>query len=181
MKTLQILFLSLVVALLVSTGCSKTVLENQSASDQNTPAAEDTSSSGTMAESDTTSQNTAVQASDAGSDTSGDIQAAVYFDFDSAMLDAEDQSLLQMKAQWLKDNPGVSSVLVEGHCDERGTDAYNMALGARRATAVKDYLVDMGVEMNKLDTQSYGEEKPAIMGHDESAWAKNRRANFVIN
>ena len=177
MKMLQILLIGLVMTMMVATGCSKTVLENQSATDQNTPADSDTSSSGTMASSDTGSQNASSQVMDA----DGDIEAAVYFDFDSATLDSNDQAILQMKARWLQENPDVSTVLVEGHCDERGTDAYNMALGARRATAVKDYLIDLGVEINKLETQSYGEEKPAVMGNDEAAWAKNRRANFVIN
>lgn len=183
MKKFQISLLGLVLALLVTTGCGKTVLENQSASDQDTPATSDTSSTDTMAGSDTDTQSPASQTiGSSGTSTSeADIKAAVYFDFDSAMLDSQDQSLLQIKAQWLQENPQVVSILVEGHCDERGTDAYNMALGARRADAVKDYLINLGIQFNKLETQSYGEEKPAVPGHDEAAWSKNRRASFVIN
>lgn len=183
MKKLQILSLGLVLALMVTTGCSKPALENQSTSDQNMPAAGDTSSSGSMAGSDTTSSGPSDQALNASNqaDSRSIIEEAVYFDFDSAMLNAEGQSRLRSKAQLLQDNPQIRAILVEGHCDERGTDAYNMALGARRANAVKAYLINLGVAGDTLDTQSYGEEKPAVTAHDEAAWAKNRRANFVIN
>jgi peptidoglycan-associated lipoprotein len=109
------------------------------------------------------------------------LNAHIFFEFDSAMLGAEAQDLLNQKAQWLLDNPDVTAVLIEGHCDERGTDAYNMALGARRADVVKNYLMNLGVETNRLTTQSFGEEKPLVMGHDETAYSKNRRASFVIN
>lgn len=105
----------------------------------------------------------------------------ILFDFDSAVLKPEAQSLLQIKAQWLQDNPDVIAILIEGHCDERGTEAYNLALGARRADAVKKYISDMGVGNLSIETQSYGEEKPVDKMHNEEAWAKNRRACFVIN
>jgi peptidoglycan-associated lipoprotein len=105
----------------------------------------------------------------------------VYFDFDSDVLGPEAQSLLQIKAQWLNDNPNVLAVMIEGHCDERGTEAYNLALGARRADAVKKFLTDMGLTQLTIQTQSYGEEHPVDAGHSEEAWAKNRRACFVIN
>lgn len=104
----------------------------------------------------------------------------VYFEFDSAVLKPEAQSLLQDKAQWLKDNSDVVAVIIEGHCDERGTDAYNMALGAKRAESVKTYLVNLGVEVDRLQTQSFGEEKPLALGDNEEAWSQNRRAAFVI-
>jgi peptidoglycan-associated lipoprotein len=97
------------------------------------------------------------------------------------MLGAEAQELLSQKAQWLSENPDVTAVLIEGHCDERGTDAYNMALGSRRASVVKEYLMNLGVETSRLDTQSFGEEKPLVMGNDEAAYSKNRRASFIIN
>jgi peptidoglycan-associated lipoprotein len=182
MKKLQILSLGLVLTMLVTTGCSKTALENQSASDQNPPAAGDTVAPGSMADSDATSNTPASQPLDtsAMADDNGSIDEVVYFDFDSDMLDSDDQTRLRFKAKWLQDNPQKHTLLVEGHCDERGTDAYNMALGARRADTVKDYLIDLGVDPNKLNTQSYGEEKPAEMGHNEAAWSKNRRASFVI-
>jgi peptidoglycan-associated lipoprotein len=72
-------------------------------------------------------------------------------------------------------------VTVEGHCDERGTDGYNKALGERRAEAVKEFLVTLGISSNRLNTISYGEERPIAMGQNEASWAKNRRAQFVIN
>jgi len=80
---------------------------------------------------------------------------------------------------WMRENPGVS-VLIEGHCDERGTEEYNIALGQRRAESVKMFLVDTGISASSLNTISYGEEQPLDSGKTESAWAKNRRAHFRI-
>jgi len=102
----------------------------------------------------------------------------IYFEFDSAVLTDDVQGILRKKAAWLLDNQ--SEVLIEGHCDERGTPEYNLALGDRRATSAKSYLVSLGVEANRLAIISYGEEKPLDPGHNEEAWAKNRRAHFVI-
>ena len=102
----------------------------------------------------------------------------VYFDFDKANLRPEAKELLKVNAQVLKDNPDVT-VSIEGHCDERGTVEYNLALGERRANAARQYLVDMGVAAARIRTISYGEERPADPGHNEGAWAKNRRAAFV--
>jgi peptidoglycan-associated lipoprotein len=101
----------------------------------------------------------------------------IYFDFDDATLDDMAQELLRQKAMWLQDNPD-GNVMIEGHCDERGTNAYNLALGERRAEAVKSFLVDLGISDARLTTISYGEEKPLDMGQNEEAWAKNRRAAF---
>lgn len=103
----------------------------------------------------------------------------VYFAFDEATLDGQAQALLKQKAVWLQDNPNAN-VVVEGHCDERGTNAYNLALGERRAESVKVFLVNLGIADARLTTISYGEEKPVDMGHNEEAWAKNRRAAFVL-
>jgi peptidoglycan-associated lipoprotein len=104
----------------------------------------------------------------------------VQFDFDSTMLTAQARTILNKKAEYLGANPDTR-VTIEGHCDERGTAAYNMALGERRADAVKNYLIHLGTSAERLSTISYGEEKPVAQGQDESAWAKNRRAQFVIN
>ena len=76
---------------------------------------------------------------------------------------------------------GELQVLIEGHCDERGTDEYNLALGERRALAVRRYLVALGISADRLHTISYGEEKPAVLGSDEAAWSKNRRAEFKVS
>lgn len=103
----------------------------------------------------------------------------VYFDFDKATLDYQAQELLKQKAMWLRDFPDAN-VVIEGHCDERGTNAYNLALGERRAESAKAFLVNLGISGARLTTISYGEEKPADMGHNEEAWAKNRRAAFAL-
>jgi peptidoglycan-associated lipoprotein len=103
----------------------------------------------------------------------------IYFEFDSSALLSMAQDVLKRKAQWLRDNPNVS-VVIEGHCDERGTNEYNLALGDRRANSAKTFLEDLGVSGFRLKTISYGEERPVDPGHNEEAWAKNRRAHFVI-
>ena len=103
----------------------------------------------------------------------------VHFEFDSARLSMEAQDTLRQKAQWLKANPRAK-VIIEGHCDERGTTEYNLALGDRRAFSAKSFLVDLGIADSRLTTVSYGEERPLDSGADEDAWAKNRRAHFVI-
>ena len=104
----------------------------------------------------------------------------VRFEFDKSILLPEAQDILRDKAKWLKARPNVSAI-IEGHCDERGTSEYNMALGDRRAGSAKNFLMDLGIEPKRLTTISYGEEKPFDSGHDEEAWAKNRRAHFVID
>lgn len=110
--------------------------------------------------------------------TAGGLQT-VYFGFDSSSLDSGSKSALQSNADFLKNNATVD-VQVEGHCDERGGRQYNLALGERRAKAVRDQLVALGVPAKRITTISYGSERPAQEGSDESAWSKNRRANFVI-
>ena len=104
----------------------------------------------------------------------------IYFDFDSFVILPEAQDVLSNKAEWLQNNPDVS-VTIEGHCDERGTIEYNLALGDRRAQSAKDYLVNLGIAESQLHTISYGEERPMDPASNEDAWAKNRRAHFVIN
>jgi peptidoglycan-associated lipoprotein len=103
----------------------------------------------------------------------------VHFEFDSSNLLPEAQEILRWKASWLQKNPNVQ-VTIEGHCDERGTNEYNLALGDRRANSTKSYLMDLGIYGSRLNTISYGEERPADYGSNEEAWAKNRRAHFTI-
>jgi peptidoglycan-associated lipoprotein len=105
--------------------------------------------------------------------------AAIYFDFDSPALSAEARATLAKNAEFLAKKSGVKAK-IEGHCDERGSDEYNLALGERRAKAALDYLVTMGIQRDRLAPISYGKEKPVDPGHDEAAWAKNRRAEFII-
>ena len=107
------------------------------------------------------------------------INENIHFDFDKYNLLPLAQQILQKKAEWLWNNPNVS-VIIEGHCDERGTNEYNLALGDRRAESAKAYLVDLGIARSRLTTVSYGEERPVDPGHNEVAWAKNRRAHFTI-
>jgi peptidoglycan-associated lipoprotein len=101
----------------------------------------------------------------------------VFFDFDKSTLTEQAKRILAENANQLKNGTAIT---IEGHCDERGTNAYNLALGERRAKAAKDYLVTLGVDVGLISTVSYGEEKPFDAGHDETAWAKNRRAHFVL-
>lgn len=116
-------------------------------------------------------------AGDAGS-TNASMQTAL-FPFDSYKLTNSARAAIKANAEWMKANPSAS-VQVEGHCDERGTTEYNLALGERRANAALEYMVKLGVEKSRLSTISYGKERPVDPGHDEGAWAKNRRAEFVV-
>jgi len=103
----------------------------------------------------------------------------IHFAFDSAELDDQGRSTLRENGNWLKDH-SKSKTEVEGHCDERGTVEYNLALGAKRARAAKDYLVALGVSADRLTTISYGEELPLCHEHNEECWQRNRRAHFVV-
>ncbi len=103
----------------------------------------------------------------------------IHFDFDSALLSSMAKMLLKEKAEWLRANSGVL-VTIEGHCDEKGTTEYNIALGERRAIAAKTYLLNLGIPASRLATVSFGEEKPLDSGTSEEAYRKNRRAQFVI-
>ncbi len=102
----------------------------------------------------------------------------IYFDFDRADLRADARETLKANADWLKKNP-TATVQIEGHCDERGTAEYNLALGARRAQSAKDYLVTLGIPVQRLSTVSYGQELPVCTEHNEDCWQKNRHDRFV--
>ena len=102
----------------------------------------------------------------------------IHFDYDQSTLSSEARRLLGDNAEWIKQN-GATTVQIEGHCDNRGSVEYNLALGERRAKSVKNYLVSLGVDSKRLTIISYGEEKPLVPGDSEEAYSKNRRANFV--
>jgi peptidoglycan-associated lipoprotein len=104
----------------------------------------------------------------------------VFFAYDSSDLDSSAQSTLRSEAEWLKKNASVR-ITIEGHCDERGTREYNLALGERRASAVKSYLVSLGVTPSRVSVVSYGRERPELVGSDDESYAKNRRGVTVIN
>ncbi len=102
-----------------------------------------------------------------------------FFEYNDAALTAAAQAALTSSATWLKKN-GQYNLLIEGHCDERGTEQYNLALGDRRANQAKEHLVTLGVDGGRIRTVSYGEERPFDPGHDDAAWAKNRRDHLVL-
>jgi peptidoglycan-associated lipoprotein len=104
----------------------------------------------------------------------------IFFAFDSAELSPQAQQTLQRVSAWMAQN-GQVTLTIEGHCDERGTREYNLALGERRAASAKSYLVALGVSPSRLATISYGKERPAVVGSNEQAWAQNRRDVFVVN
>jgi peptidoglycan-associated lipoprotein len=131
----------------------------------------------------TTAPNFSFDPNAAGAGGSGqlaqDVADRVFFGYDSSEITAEGRATLERQAEWLKSRPNLS-VTVEGHCDERGTREYNLALGERRANAAKNYLVSLGVPAAQLNTISYGKERPAVEGSDEAGWAQNRRAVTVV-
>ena len=103
----------------------------------------------------------------------------IHFDLDKSNIRADDMGALDQKVAILQANPDLR-IRIGGHCDERGSDEYNLALGNRRAQSAKQYLVSHGIDAGRIETQSWGEEKPLVDGHDESAWSQNRRAEFEI-
>lgn len=112
-------------------------------------------------------------------DLSVNVGDRVFFELDSSTLNGEAQATLGRQGEWLK-KYSSTNIVVEGHADERGTREYNIALGERRATAAKNYLVNLGIPASRISTISYGKERPAVMGSDESAWGQNRRAVTVL-
>ena len=165
-----------------SISCTKKLVQTEPS--QTTPSEISESSSSTVNEAEQTiqPQEDRLRAEEAAREAAGAafVTENIYFSFDSSLLSDQAQHILNSKADYLRINSGVT-VTVEGHCDERGTDAYNIALGERRAESVKNFLVDLGISANRLNTVSYGEERPIAMGQNEDSWAKNRRAQFVIN
>lgn len=109
-----------------------------------------------------------------------DVFENIHFEFDRYDIRPVDEMILHGIADWLKEHD-AKRVLIEGHCDERGTNEYNMALGEQRALAARRFLVALGIESSRLTTISYGEERPLALGSNEEAWARNRRAHFVVS
>tara|TARA_B110001454_G_scaffold219111_1_gene250081 strand:- start:89350 stop:89880 length:531 start_codon:yes stop_codon:yes gene_type:complete len=131
-----------------------------------------------------TAENSAVDSTAMSFDPSGsdsgkiDGLKTVFFDYDKSTLSGEAKKVIAGNVEWMKKNTNAK-VQIEGHCDNRGSIEYNVALGERRANAVRDYMASLGISGNRLATISYGEEKPLVSSENESAWKKNRRANFV--
>lgn len=159
--------LGLVLAAALVAGCAST--DTQDADSQVNTAEQRAS----------TAEEDAAAAAAAEREAAARLEYTVYFDFDTAVLSAETRAKLDAHVAYLQANN--KTVRLEGHCDERGTREYNMALGERRAKAVADYLAANGVARYRAETVSYGEERPVAFGHDESAWRQNRRVEIVLN
>ena len=183
------IFIIFILGLLIFTGCAekKSAVKSDAAKVQETaPAPVKTTDSANQ-------NNVAAPADTANSKVTADEQPVnletkteksplrdINFDFDSFVIRADAREILQVNADYLSKHR-VSSVVVEGHCDERGTAEYNMALGERRAQEARKYLVNLGIRESMIKTVSYGNERPLDTASNEEAWAKNRRAHFVVN
>ena len=139
-----------------------------------------TSSTSSSSSSSSSASSSAAAGTDSAADKLASIGNTVYFSYDSAALDGNSQATLYRQAAFLNGNPSLT-VTIEGHCDERGTREYNLALGERRAAAARDYLLAQGVDPARIKVISYGKERPAMAGSNEESWAKNRRAATVLN
>lgn len=169
--------------LLIFTGCAekKSVVTSDSGQSQqgtsDTAAQQqDTSTSKDVSSQDTTDKSVDLEKMARAKSPVSDIT----FDYDSSSINAEAREILKINANYFMRNR-VSSIIIEGHCDERGTDEYNMALGERRAQETKKYLVNLGIKESMMKTVSFGEENPVDPASNEDAWAQNRRAHFVVN
>lgn len=180
-------------AMLFTVSCAKKVVESQPATITETPS-EQPAMTDTAAQEKAAAEAARLKAEELERQRQADLQRSqeyqaavdkfvnedIHFEFDSAGLSPEAQMILADKADFMRTNGNVS-VTIEGNCDERGTDAYNMALGERRAEAVKAYLVNLGIAEYRFTTISYGEERPIDPGHNEAAWAKNRRVHIALD
>ncbi|MEJ2164613.1 MAG: peptidoglycan-associated lipoprotein Pal [Desulfobacterales bacterium] len=167
--------------LVAAVSCSK---KNVAIKDGSVSAANEDSSAGSVqdksaAEEENMDSAALGRESEAGSLADFVLKQDILFEFDKATLTPDAREDLIKNGKWLRVNSDVE-ITIEGHCDERGTNEYNLALGDRRAETVKTFLADLGVHPSRLTTISYGEEKPLDPNHTESAWAKNRRAHFLI-
>ena len=149
-------------------------------------AADSSGSGSSSSGSDVSSEGTITETSGSGivsgsqEDLIVNVGDRVFFGYDSSDLDSDALELLQDQVAWLKQNSDVT-VTIEGHCDERGTREYNLALGEKRAQAVKNYLIGLGINPDRVSTISYGKERPAVVGSNDGAWAQNRRSVTLVN
>lgn len=166
--------LSLLAVLVILAGCSSTKDDATMSSEGDLTSSDRTAVSSTV---DQTNVNGVVPGSQ--QDLVTNIGDRVFFALDQSDLSTEARTTVEKQAQWLKTYANVN-VTVEGHADERGTREYNLALGERRATSVRNYLIANGVQPNRIQTISYGKERPAVMGNDDTSWAQNRRGVLVV-
>ena len=165
--------LTLIAALLVAAGCSSHETKTPDTAAGNT-AGQGTSSASNAG---TATPNSSSGVNGNASADAGPPKGSVYFDFDSNEVKGEFQPVIEAEARYLRSH-NDAKLRIEGNCDERGSREYNLALGQRRAEAVKKVMTVLGANGSKIETVSYGEEKPVATGHDEAAWAKNRRDDF---
>jgi len=172
-RSTQIHWLCLLIGILISAGCAKKIQTTQPVA---LPA---TAEVGTVTL-DVPNPAEATEMGDSSTPAPGAIRArgVIYFDFDSYLLSEAARAILEEQARYLRQQP-LLTITLTGHADERGSDSYNLALGAKRARTVQRYLVALGLPEERLTVISYGEEQPADAGHDEAAWAKNRRTELV--
>ena len=169
--------LSIFVALFIA-ACTTTPKDTAESSGSGTTGSTDSVSSSSSSESESsTSGESIVPGSQ--EDLIVNVGDRVFFNYDSAELDEDAKELLQDQVAWIKQYN--ASVVIEGHCDERGTREYNLALGEKRAQAVKNYLTQMGISSSQVSTISYGKERPAVIGSNEGAWSQNRRSVTTVN
>lgn len=170
-------FLSMIAALTLVAACETAPVDSgdSSGSGATSQTSASSSSNGTVSSNSGTNVQPGSQ-----EDLVLNVGDRVFFGFDQYNLTAEARATVERQAGWLKANPSVT-VSVEGHADERGTREYNLALGDRRATAVKNYLVTLGVSASRVEGVSYGKERPVALGHNDDAWSQNRRGVMVVN
>jgi peptidoglycan-associated lipoprotein len=169
-------------AVVLVSACETAPDESAAASGAGTsPAATSSAGSTTAATPSTTAATPSATAPSAGSqeDLVANVGDRVFFDFDKYNLKPDARAILEKQAAWMKQFASVT-VSIEGHCDERGTREYNLALGERRANSVKDFLIALGISPSRVKTISYGKERPVALGSDEQAWTQNRRGVTVV-
>lgn len=152
-----------------------------------TPSEEGASTSGSGSSGSTTTSSSDTQSGAIPGPAAGtqeeltvEVGDRIFFDYDQYNIRADQRGTVEALAAWLDSNP-AATLTVEGHADERGTREYNLALGERRANSVRDYLIALGTNPGRLSVVSFGEERPAVLGSNDSAWAQNRRSAFVVN
>ena len=160
--------------------CSTTPKDTADSSGSGSTSSSSSVASGDSSSSDSTSEDSASIEPGSQEDLIVNVGDRVFFNYDSAELDSDAQELLQDQVAWLKQHSSVS-VIIEGHCDERGTREYNLALGEKRAQSVKNYLINLGISSDRVSTISYGKERPAVVGSNDGAWAQNRRSVTIVN
>ncbi len=185
LRSLLVVGLSVSIGLIIIGGCTKNIRPTVEKRDRKPPAeaVKEGETEGKIAEEGIISERPidggVKKAPEEIEFASIDVLRDIYFDFDKSNIKLSERELLNKNAEWLRNNPNAR-VQIEGHCDERGTKEYNIALAERRIISVRNYLLSLGIAPDRLFTISYGEEKPVCNEHDESCWWQNRRAHFVI-